>query len=424
MIRQQVLLTLSTLLLICSWARAAELPVVQVQVEPKTVTVGEPVILRISVFAPTWFPEPPVFPSFELPNTITRLPPNSSGPVSRQVGRSTWSGIQRRYQVFPLVAGKFQIQSRKITVTYADPESRAPISVDIPVSDIVFNSQVPVGAELLDPYLAGQSFDLSRSIDGDTEALAAGDALIVRYRAVLEGLPSMFLPPLFTVADQPGLSIYSEEPSFSDDDGRAIREETITLVFETGGEFSLPALELRWWNLRTGAIEATRIEASTIAVSGPTSLSIAGPRTSWSAVLLWFAVVGIVALTAYLLRGWVLRLKQTRQLTRARYVQSESHTYEQLAHALRNRDDQLAFNHLLNWLWRLDSSIGLDEFSQRFGDESLTVQLDLLRLKLAYSNESCAVDHARLAQALRRARDSYQQRRSSSQLSGLPALNP
>lgn len=404
--------------------RAAEVPVVQVQVQPETVTVGEPVTLRVSVFAPTWFPQPPVFPSFELPNTITRLPPDSSGPVTRRVGRSTWSGVQRRYQVFPLVDGQFQIGERSVTVTYADPESRAPISLEIPVPDIVFNAEVPPGADSLDPYLAGRSLTLNREYDADLSELVAGDALVIRYRATLEGLPSLFLPPLFALSDQPGLSVYPEEPELRDEPDRAVREETVTLVFDSGGEFSLPPLELRWWNLRTGAIEVARIDGMNLSVAGSVLTPLETDRMTPSGIGVWLLLAGVLAVSVYLLRGSAQKLLKARRIAHARYLESEACCFKQLEQALLQRDRAQAYNRLLDWLWRIDSSLELDAFCSRYGDETLTDQLKLLRESRFGSREAGEADYQRLTDALGRARDRFRRHLDSERQVPLPGLNP
>ena len=70
-------------------------PVVQIDLQPDTVTVGEAATLRVTVLGPTWFPKPPVFPSFEVPNAIVRLPPDSSRPTSAEVNGERWNGVSR-----------------------------------------------------------------------------------------------------------------------------------------------------------------------------------------------------------------------------------------------------------------------------------------------------------------------------------------
>ncbi|MCZ6644603.1 MAG: hypothetical protein O7F71_23775, partial [Gammaproteobacteria bacterium] len=75
----RVFLVLFSLLLYAA-VYAEDTPVVRVSVEPDVVQVGETVSVQIVVLSPTWFPKPPAFPSFELANLITRLPPDSSYP--------------------------------------------------------------------------------------------------------------------------------------------------------------------------------------------------------------------------------------------------------------------------------------------------------------------------------------------------------
>jgi hypothetical protein len=58
-------------------------PVVEVTVKPETVRVGEALELQVTVLVPTWFAQPPHYPDFELANTVTQRPPDSSYPTSR-----------------------------------------------------------------------------------------------------------------------------------------------------------------------------------------------------------------------------------------------------------------------------------------------------------------------------------------------------
>ena len=61
-------------------------PKVRIEIEPETVSVGQSARLRVTVLVPTWFTAPPVYPTFEKVNAITRLPPDSSFPTSERVG--------------------------------------------------------------------------------------------------------------------------------------------------------------------------------------------------------------------------------------------------------------------------------------------------------------------------------------------------
>ena len=158
---------LSVLLSFAPMTMADDTPVVKINVYPETVNVGEALTLEVTVLVPTWFTAPPVFPGFELTNTITTLPPDSSYPVSERIRGDTWSGIRRHYQVYPLLAAEYEISGQALRVRWADP-GQPPREARIPVPVIRYSSVVPAGAEDLSPYLAGSSFTLTRTISDST----------------------------------------------------------------------------------------------------------------------------------------------------------------------------------------------------------------------------------------------------------------
>jgi len=412
-------------LLIASHAPAAqEGPAVQVSVEPEVVAVGDPVMLRVSVYAPTWFPQPPVFPDFELPNTITRLPPNSSRPTTIRVEGETWSGIQRRYQIFPLIGGRYRIADRSMRVTYADPGARAPITVDVPIPLVTFEGRVPSGAAVLDPYLAGSRLDIDRQILGDTSALSAGDALVVRYQVSLRGMPALFLPPLFRSPDLPGLRAYPDEPELTDADGVATRVEQITLVFDAGGEFVLPPVSLSWWNTTTDAVEVASVPALTLQVAGPApapaGVGEGGYTSRLGPALLALAVIAVAGL---LLRPPLLWYFTRRRAARVRYLASEAHAFDLLVKMLRRGDDRRSYGAILIWLERLQPALALDAFARDYGDETLGLEVDKLRRSL-WAGGAMMPDRAALEHALHDARRGYLSSRCPARAGALPALNP
>ena len=289
---------------------AQELPIAEVEVSPAEISVGETIRLRVTVLSPTWFPTPPEFPSFELANMVVRLPPNNSRPTSRHIGHDTWSGIVRNYEIHPLLGARYRLDDLAIQVTYADPDDRSPVTVDVSLPPVEFRAVVPTGAETLDPYLAGRQLTLTRGIEGESDSLIAGDALIVRYTAELDGLPAMFLPPLVATEEIPGVSVYTHQPLLEDAE-RSRRSETLTYVFEAGGQFELPAIELSWWNTEISAIEITSVPSLTVSVAGPPVPAATDSTTdrpaAWRSVAAWFAILLPAAFVAWRGLRWSLR---------------------------------------------------------------------------------------------------------------------
>mgnify|MGYP001826933562 CR=1 FL=1 len=408
-------------LFLASGASAQEGPIVTAEITPQAIGVGQSAQLRVTVLVPTWFPTPPVFPSFELSNAITRLPADSSFPTSQRIGRNTWSGIVRNYRVYPLIGASYRLSDQTITVTYANPGSD-PIIVDVAVPDIEFRGVVPDGAEGLDPYIAGSNFTIRREVDGELDSLGTGDAIVVRYIAELEGLPAMFIPPLAPLIDAPGLSAYPDSPVVEDGDP-ARRTETITLVFEAGGEFSLPGVEVQWWNIATREIETVAIEPLTFAVTGPPPAS--APReepveTDWRSVGVVVLVLGVLLLAA---RRVLPALRDRVAARRAEREQTEQFAFRQLQQSLVDENASEAYQRLLVWLERISPGYDLRRFARAYGDRELDATLSAFVAAL-YSVSATQPDVSRLSQKLAEARHACLRQQSRPVQPALPTLNP
>jgi hypothetical protein len=398
-----------------------EQPIVRVSVSPETVNVGEPASLRVTVLVPTWFTRPPVYPGFELSNAITRLPPDSSFPTSQRIGNETWSGIVRDYQVYPLLGASYRISGEVISVTYANPGS-SPIGVDVDVPDIVFRGQVPTGAEQLNPYLAGRELTLSRDIDGELSELEAGDALVLRYTAELDGLPAIFLPPLAPELQFDGVSVYADAPKV-DDGTVARRSEKLTLVFDAGGEFSVPDVELSFWNTESESVESVIAEGFAISVAGP---PVAPPVPDVATERRWPQILAIL-LTALamllVLRRWAPTVVRYFRDAAERRRQTERHGFAQLEKAIASQRPETVYHALLAWLERLQPGMNARSFARAYGDASLLAAIDALSAGI-YNDAAERIDMRSLGAGLVTARKRFLQQRSLPGRLTLPPLNP
>jgi hypothetical protein len=407
-------------LVVAPGAQAQESPMVTVEITPQEILVGESAQLRVTVLVPTWFSTPPEYPSLELANAITRLPPDSAYPTSQRVGRDTWSGIVRNYRVYPLLGASYRLTDSAIRVSYADPGSE-PITVDVDVPDIVFRGVVPEGAESLDPYVAGRNFTLSRETDRSLDDLEAGDALVVRYTAELDGLPAMFIPPLAPDVASPGVSVYADEPVIEDADP-ARRAETVTLVFDAGGEFSLPGLGIEWWNTADSRIETASVAPLSLAVAGPPAAPAAEEpaSTDWRTTAILVIVAGLLVV-AY--RRVLPRIRARASAARAARLHSEQLAFRQVQAALRDGEPRAAHRHLLTWLDRIAPGCDVREFARRFGGPELEAQASEL-IAVLYAASSAAPDLDALAEGLARARHNCLRGGTTASATALGPLNP
>jgi hypothetical protein len=361
-----------------------------------------------------------VFPNFELASAITRLPPDSSYPTSERVGRNTWSGIVRNYRIYPLLAATYRLDDLTMNVTWANPGSDAAVA-EIAVPEIVLRGVVPAGAEGLDPYVAGNSLMLSREVEGDVENLEAGDALVIRHIAELEGLPAIFIPPLSRLPEMPGVSIYADEPVI-EDDVVARRVEQFTLVFEAGGEFSLQEFELDWWDLENQTTATASLPALEFVVVGPVLAAAedqpaaADPRAKPAMALLAILVI---------LLAWryVPRALRWRQRQRRRYLASETYAFRQFQQAATKGEPAEVYARMTNWLQRLPSRGGLREFAYQYGSAELQQQTDALARSL-YTDEQRAPDLRALYTQAVAARKAFQAAQGEAAGLALPPINP
>jgi hypothetical protein len=408
------------LLGIAATAAAQVAPVVRIEATPDQVRVGEPVRLRVTVLVPTWFPKPPLFPDVELANTVTRLPPNSSYPTSERIDGETWSGIVRNYRIYPLAAADYSLRGLAMTVTYANPGSEPSVAeVDLPA--VTFRGVVPDGARTLDPYLAGSALTLARDIDGDTEGLKVGDALVVRYTAELDGLPAMFLPPMIQPPQVPGVSAYLKEPAVSDAQ-TARRTEQVTLVFDAGGTFELPGVSLDWWNTAEERIETVSVPALTLTVAGPPPQATAPPSAPPDLKRLLAVVVAGLAAVGLLMRVGPTALRWFRERAEQQR-QTEGHAFGEFTKAAASGDAGATYQALLTWLERIGTGLDARRFARHFGDERLAADCDALSRDL-FTDGGSVPDLRQFAASFAQARRRYLASVSRPASGGLPNLNP
>jgi hypothetical protein len=396
-------------------------PVVRAEVTPASVIVGEPAELTVTVLVPTWFTRPLVYPTFELANAMTRLPSDSSYTIRERVGSESWSGIVRTYEIYPLLGATYRIAGQPITVTYANPGAD-PVSVDIEVPEVVLRGIVPEGAESLDPYLAGQSLELGIDVEGELDSLKAGGAIVLTYRADLDGLPAIFLPPLAPDLEFEGVSVYKDMPDVEDGD-TARRSEKVTLVFEAGGEFNIPGIGLSFWNTESQSIETVMADGLVVSVEGPPAAAAAADdavENSWQRIAGAAAVA--LALALILWRAVPALVRYYREAAERRR-RTEEYAFRQLLGALGSDDSAAAYRALLRWAGKLEPGMDARRFSAHYGDESLSTAIDALSAGI-YGDAGSTGNLRQLAKKLKVARRQYLRKESAASAMPLPPLNP
>ncbi|NIZ63036.1 hypothetical protein DL239_18890 [Sedimentitalea sp. CY04] len=261
---------------------AQDQPQVQVTLSDAPYIVGQPITLRVKILVPTWMPKPPIYPNFEQPGLLVRLPEKSTHPISETVSGQTWSGTTRTYRIYPLEPASYRIPEQTISLTYADDKAQ-PVQVDLTVEPIEFQAVLPDGAgDMTAPVIIATGFSLEQEL-AETGHLAVGETVTRRVTAQIDGTTAILIPALISdlietfddpdTDNVPPLRAYPKDPTVEETEVAGIlsgsRSEEITYLAQSGGEVTLPPIEMDWFNLTTGTIETARLTGVTFQIDEP-----------------------------------------------------------------------------------------------------------------------------------------------------------
>lgn len=327
---------------------------------PESETIpGQFLTLRLTVLVPTFMPTPPVWPGFEAPNLLVRVPEGGTSPISERIDGATWSGVSRRYLIAPMVPGEFGIAPQDIVVTRADPDAANPSRSVLSTGPLAFSGVVPAGAETLDPFVAAKDVALTQEITGNPDAMVPGDSVTRSVTVTVTGLSPMFLPALLDPVALPGVAAYPDAPQLDETADRGVvtgtRRESITYVAESGGGGTLPAVTLDWFDIDTGETVTATVAPVMIAVDGPPA-RIADPEARRRVVARLAVGLALVALLGWVLRRAIPPLRARAAERRAAHRLSEAYAWRTLEQVLAQRDHGALHPALDTWSARVRGS--------------------------------------------------------------------
>ncbi len=383
-------------------------PQITVEGPKEPVIVGQPAIVRIKVLVPTFMPQPPEFPSLEQQNLLVRLPERASGPVSETVNGETWSGVQRSYRVYPLIAGDITFDAQTVAVTYADPATNAPVQATVDLPPVKITAEIPGGAEGLDPLIIATGFTLEQKLEGPTE-MQAGDAITRELTARISGTTPLLIPVLTPQQQSPLLRTYPKEPRISESEERGVlsgqRQEEVVYIAQQEGVAQLPEFSIDWFNLQTNQVETASVPATDLTLAPP---KWQPPSLGEVLKLAAFVTIAVLAIGA-LWRFLSPRIRDLREARRGRYLASRRYAEDALKTAVQDHD--LNANYTALELWR-----------SRGGNSKNAKKLEdcLTRIGAArYSGRDQSEDWSSALQSLTSLRDATARDKDA-----LPPLNP
>ncbi|WP_024517184.1 BatD family protein [Bradyrhizobium sp. Tv2a-2] len=345
-------------------------PAVRVTIDPSRVVVGQQTRLRIDVLAPNYMTAPPELPGFQLRNATTRQ--LQSVNINEQHDGITYAGVRFEFAIYPLEPGSYSVADQTVTVRYAaEPPATREVAIALP--RISLEAFIPNAASALRPFLAANRLTIEQTVRNSSDQLKVGDSVTRIVTVKAAGTPAMLLPPQQFAAVE-GLALYPAQPALDDqadsrtDETSSTRVDSATYMLEKPGDYALPAIDVRWWNVQEKKVDLAHLDAVTLHVAAdPTATGAAaagetGTHMTWEALIdfvadHWRLVIPAVAIVAVMAwfapRVWkriAILLRQRRET----YLQSEAYAFGLLRRAVHHRDARTTYFLLLEWLQRFE----------------------------------------------------------------------
>ena len=425
---------------------AAPEPVLNVSIDPPRVVVGQKALLRVEVLAPNYMTSPPELPGFQVRNAVTRQ--LQSVNLSEQRDGTSYAGVRFEYAIYPQEAGSYAVADQKIVVRYAaaPPATREAV---LALPRVALEAFIPDVATGLRPFVAAAKLSIEQTIQRSSDQLKVGDAVTRIVTIKAEGTPAMLLPPQKLGAID-GLALYPGQPALQDKtDGRSdaltsTRTDSATYMLQRPGDYVLPAIDIRWWNVSTGKMELAHLDAVPLQVAanpaarGTFAAGATGVRWSWDAIVDFIAghwFMAMLALTALAVIAWfapsVARTMAARYRRRQEaYLESEAWSFHLFRRAAAGDDARTVYFAMLDWLQRFEPAAPdrtINALKRAAADPALDTEIGAIEQELFAPQRGVGQwSSRRLLRRVSAARRSLQRRAAGSEVKRpLPQqLNP
>jgi oxygen tolerance protein BatD len=263
---------------------------VETEVNPKSPYVQAAVHVTVRVYAAV----PLSHADLEFADTDAALVRQvaSDGVSTVEKNGMSYQVVTRQYLVFPQHSGEVSIPGptlsgnipdRSRALGLSDPFSgvfaNSPFAgmlgtskpIRIHADPIVLNVQPrPAGANA-SYWLPARTVSLQASWNPSSLEAHVGDPITVDLKLQADGLTAAQLPDLTTLLKLPsGLKAYPDQPNLKDAtqgaDVIGSRNQSVALIADQPGRFTLPELHLSWWDTRANQAREVTLPAQTLAI--------------------------------------------------------------------------------------------------------------------------------------------------------------
>lgn len=206
---------------------------------------------------------------------IEKLGDDSS--YTTQVNGIDYAVTERKYAVFPQKSGQMTIQPLILTaevLTNSRPSFNGFFGSQLTKTQKVVSKAVNLevspapSAYTGANWLSAEHVDLTEEWSGDVQQMKVGEPLTRTLTLQVRGATVGQLPELNTARTDDRIKVYPDQPALQEQkktDGLiAVRQEKIALIPARAGSYTLPVIEIPWFNTEKQAMETVKIPAVTI----------------------------------------------------------------------------------------------------------------------------------------------------------------
>lgn len=374
---------------------------------------------------------------------------NTKGPkYQKEINGAVYQIIEGTYAIFPEKSGELHIPSRTLTVQMQASMFEPPRIAKLR-SDELTMTVLPQPNKTT-PWLPAKSVTLQENWSTSPPVFKVGESVTRKITMIADGLSQSHLPPLAeTTID--GLKMYADKPetrnTVSTQGIIGTRTDSVAIVATKPGTFTLPAINIKWWDTKENAEKTATIEAFTFTVEdNPTTASstLAPPPATVSQnkpalqentpqadnssqlshnVWIYVAALLFVLWAVTLWMWWKSRqtvaVIRSAESTTQSDLQSSTRLLNKLTQACNSNDAKQAKEALLNWArahWSANNSMTLNEIILRA--PSLAIEINKLEQSL-YSSSASTWQGKLLLDAV-----NHLPKEASTKKANQPTLNP
>lgn len=256
--------------------------IIEIRLLPEKAVPGEIRRLEIDILTKLWFLNAPVYPDIQVEGAMVIAPRSFGVNFTEHRNGVDYTGQRQEYLIFPQRQGAFLVRPIEVGLIVPGKDGFTPLKASVTSAQLSF-----ITDEFLLPQysgsnqtslLAGREFLLEEFYTEDAD-IRVGDVLSRNISLQARDTLGMFLPSFGqdmpelskkATSSFPGGRLYRRILDLSDELNRgeltAQRTEIWEYIFEEAGEYTLPGIEVVFWDLDSKTWRSVSLKPRSILV--------------------------------------------------------------------------------------------------------------------------------------------------------------